>query len=197
MSKKILYFHGLGSGANSGTVTYLRLKFPDNEVIAEDMPVDPDLSIIKARQMCSELKPDLIMGTSYGGFLCFRCHGDFKKLVVNPAFSISEFIGGVLGVGTQTYFCERQNGETTYEITDELIKKFQDYEVHLQDEITEYDKQTTWCFIGENDQFIHNGYQLFSEMFDPQKVAYYPGHHQLDQHSIKKFILPKMKELLL
>lgn len=194
--KKLIYFHGLGSGAKSGTVSYLRLKLPEVEVIAEDMPVDPTEAIAKAHKMCEEHKPDIIMGTSYGGFLCFRCHGDFKKVVVNPAFSISDFIGGVLGIGTQEYFCERENGETSYEITQHLIDEFIRYEGKLIEEITQKDRETTWCFIGENDQFIHDGYELFCKYFDPDKVAKYPGHHQLDTKSIKKYVLPKIKELL-
>ena len=122
--QKIIYFHGLGSGCNSGTVAYLRLKLPDVQIIAEDMPVEPEASIAKARKMCEEHQPDIIMGTSYGGFLCFRCHGNFKKIVVNPAFSISAFIRDVLGLGKQEYFCARTDGEMSYEVTQELINNF-------------------------------------------------------------------------
>jgi predicted esterase YcpF (UPF0227 family) len=193
---KIIYFHGLGSGCNSGTVTYLRLKLPDVQIIAEDMPVEPEAAIAKARKMCEEHQPDIIMGTSYGGFLCFRCHGDFKKVVVNPAFSISAFIRDVLGLGKQEYFCARTDGETSYEVTQELIDDFIFYEGKLPEEITDYDKNTTWCFIGDNDQFIHDGYERFCENFDPSKVSRYPGYHQLDTRSIKKFVLPKIKDLL-
>ena len=39
--KKIMYVHGFGSSAQSGTVTMLRTLFPEATVVAEDIPLHP------------------------------------------------------------------------------------------------------------------------------------------------------------
>ena len=41
MAMKLIYFHGFGSSAASGTIRTLREMLPDFEVIAPDIPVDP------------------------------------------------------------------------------------------------------------------------------------------------------------
>ena len=39
--KKILYVHGFGSSGQSGTVTRIREVLPQAEVIAPDLPIEP------------------------------------------------------------------------------------------------------------------------------------------------------------
>ena len=40
--KKVMYVHGFGSSAQSGTVTMLRTLLPEATVIAEDIPLHPE-----------------------------------------------------------------------------------------------------------------------------------------------------------
>lgn len=39
---KLIYFHGFASSGASGTVQLLRKIFPSAEIIAPDIPVDPE-----------------------------------------------------------------------------------------------------------------------------------------------------------
>ena len=61
-----MYVHGFASSAQSGTVTLLRQLMPNAEVIAYDIPLDPQEAIAFLKAKCEEHKPDLIIGSSAG-----------------------------------------------------------------------------------------------------------------------------------
>ena len=52
--KKVMYVHGFGSSAQSGTVTMLRTLLPETTVIAEDIPLHPEEGMAMLRQMQQE-----------------------------------------------------------------------------------------------------------------------------------------------
>ena len=58
--KRIMYVHGFASSAQSGTVSRLRTTFPEADVVAFDLPVDPHEAIALLKAKCEELQPDLI-----------------------------------------------------------------------------------------------------------------------------------------
>ena len=64
---KIIYFHGFASSGASGTVQTLRKIMPDIEIIAPDIPVDPQEALPFLKELCRQEQPDLIIGTSMGG----------------------------------------------------------------------------------------------------------------------------------
>ena len=70
---KVIYFHGFGSSAASGTIRTLREKLPDFEVIAPDIPVDPVEALPFLRTLCETEQPNVVVGTSMGGMLPSRC----------------------------------------------------------------------------------------------------------------------------
>lgn len=49
---KLIYFHGFGSSAASGTIRTLREKLPDFDVIAPDIPVDPRQKLCPFCESC-------------------------------------------------------------------------------------------------------------------------------------------------
>ena len=65
--KKIMYVHGFGSSAQSGTVNMLRTLMPNATVIAEDLPLHPAEAMTLLRDMQQNEQPHLIIGTSMGG----------------------------------------------------------------------------------------------------------------------------------
>ena len=73
--KKIMYIHGFGSSAQSGTVTRIRETFPNAEVIAYDMPLHPAEAMSLLHDICEREKPDLIIGTSMGGMYAEQLYG--------------------------------------------------------------------------------------------------------------------------
>ena len=82
--KKLIYFHGFGSSAASGTIQTLREKLTDFTVIAPDIPVDPAEALPFLRNLCQREQPDIIVGTSMGGMYAQQMFG-FKRICVNPA----------------------------------------------------------------------------------------------------------------
>lgn len=81
-----MYVHGFASSAQSGTVSRLRTTFPEADVVAFDLPVDPHEAIALLKAKCEELQPDLILGTSMGGMFAEQLHG-FDRILVNPRVS--------------------------------------------------------------------------------------------------------------
>lgn len=65
--KKLIYLHGFGSSAASGTVKTLRELLPDFDVVAPDILVDPAEALPFLRGLCMNEAPDVIVGTSMGG----------------------------------------------------------------------------------------------------------------------------------
>ena len=80
--KKILYLHGFGSSGASGTVDLLRREFwervtPDKRatIVAPDIPLDPLVAMPMLETLAYDEMPDLIVGTSMGGFYAQQLHG--------------------------------------------------------------------------------------------------------------------------
>lgn len=137
---KLIYFHGFGSSATSGTVKTLRLFLPDYEVMAPDIPVDPAEALPFLKEYCHREQPEVIVGTSMGGMYAQQMQG-FRRILVNPAFEMSRK-SKVLKVGTFDYFKPRLDGSTTFTITPEIMRNFVEMEEHQFDELTEVD--VTW-----------------------------------------------------
>ena len=87
--KKVMYVHGFGSSARTGTVDRLRRVLCNATVIAEDMPLHPQEALDLLHRMCEAEQPDLIIGTSMGGMYTEMLYG-YDRIVLNPAFKIGE-----------------------------------------------------------------------------------------------------------
>ena len=51
---KIIYFHGFGSSGASGTVEMLRNLFPNDTIIAPDIPIDPLEALPYLQNLCKD-----------------------------------------------------------------------------------------------------------------------------------------------
>lgn len=51
---KIIYFHGYGSSGATGTVESLRKLLPECEIVAPDIPVDPQEALPYLKEFCKE-----------------------------------------------------------------------------------------------------------------------------------------------
>lgn len=125
MINKILYIHGLSSSDTSSTAGVLRKLLPNTEVISPDLPIQPTQALEMLRELCLREKPDIVIGTSMGGMFAQQMHG-FKKILVNPAFYVSEFMRQ--NIEKQPFLNIRQNRKTYYEITSELCDAYQEFE---------------------------------------------------------------------
>jgi hypothetical protein len=96
MKQKVIYFHGLESGQGGPKVDFLAKKY---EVIAPEMNYhDPKefektLHMVKCLQAGQRHKPELIIGSSMGGYFAYMIatHTNIPVVLLNPALHSREF----------------------------------------------------------------------------------------------------------
>lgn len=183
--KKLMYLHGFGSSAASGTVKTLRELLPDFDVVAPDIPVDPVEALPFLRGLCMNEVPDIVVGTSMGGMYAQQMRG-YNRICVNPAFEMSKK-SKMLTVGTHEYFKPRKDGTTYFEITQEIIRNHEEMEEHQFDGITETDRKQVWGMFADNDQQV-NGESLFLQYYN--QVIHFSGEHRMDDRVIEDVLVP-------
>ena len=183
--KKLMYLHGFGSSAASGTVKTLRELLLDFDVVAPDIPVDPVEALPFLRGLCMNEVPDVVVGTSMGGMYAQQMRG-YNRICVNPAFEMSKK-SKMLTVGTHEYFKPRKDGTTHFEITSEIIRHHAEMEKHQFDGITEADRKQVWGMFADNDQQV-NGESLFLQYYN--QVIHFSGEHRMDDRVIEDVLVP-------
>ena len=188
--KTIIFLHGFGSSGATKTVDYLRKKLPDVEVVSPDIPLLPSEALKMLKELCNNLKPNLIIGTSMGAMYAQQLH-DYKKILVNPAFHLSEIMRNNLG--RNKWLHPRTDGQTEFVITGGLCDLYQKMEESQFDGITNYDKEYTYAYFGIHDTLV-NGYDEYMKYYN--YATRYPGNHHLLQKWVKVYILPCIQKLL-
>lgn len=186
--KNIVYFHGLSSSGNSRTGNQLRQLFSDANVITPDIPVHPSEALPKMREMLTGLDPKdtVVVGTSMGGMYAQQMPG-FKRILVNPAFHVSNHLKEVLGESLP-FFSPREDGSTGFPVTEELINDF------LEMESRQFDnaggdvmalfgtKDTTVNCKDEYLRYYYSDYQDFD------------GEHRLSPENVENVVAPLIKK---
>lgn len=192
MKKTLIYFHGFGSSGQSQTVNYLRKLMPDCEIIAPDIPVDPEEALPFLRSLCEAEKPDLVIGTSMGAMYAMQMQ-DCRRICVNPALRMSE-LTDILKVGTFKYFQPPASGKTSFTITEEIIQHFRDMEQHLYDGLTDESRRLCWGFFGDEDDTV-NYKEEFQRQFYPHIISFHGG-HRMNNAILREVIVPFAKMLI-
>ena len=189
-NKKLLYIHGLSSSGNSNTAKNLALLLPDVEIIAPDLPIHPTEALRLLHDICKTESPDIIIGTSMGGMFAQQMHG-YKKMLVNPAFHVSEFLRKNMGV--QAFLNSREDGATTYGITNLLCDKYFEMESNQFKGITLFDSGNTYALFGEKDELVNcqKEYLQYYEKFD-----WFSGAHRLTFNDVQEVVMPLVKRIL-
>ena len=187
---KLIYFHGFGSSAQSGTIRTLRRMLSDFEVIAPDIPVDPADALPFLKQLCEDEQPDVVIGTSMGGMYAQQMFG-FNRICVNPAFEMST-MSKVLKVGTFEYFKPRMDGETHFTITPDIIKHHADMESKQFDGVADEEKTKVWGLFGSDDKQV-NGEPIFRQHYD--NVIHFNGEHRMSDEVIATVLIPLIRRI--
>ena len=187
---KLIYFHGFGSSAQSGTIRTLRKMLSDFEVIAPDIPVDPADALPFLKQLCEDEQPDVVIGTSMGGMYAQQMFG-FNRICVNPAFEMS-IMSKVLKVGTFEYFNPRMDGETHFTITPDIIKHHADMESKQFDGVNDEEKTKVWGLFGSDDRLV-NSEHIFRQYYD--NVIHFNGEHRMSEEVIATVLIPLIRKI--
>lgn len=187
---RILYLHGLGSGANSRTPKLLKKYFPEYEIEAPEIPTKPSEAFVFLNQLAKK-KYDLVMGTSLGAFYCLLFKG-VKKLLINPALFADEDLRDRIGMGEHPYFLKRSNGEKTFVIDEPFIEKLSWIRNKIEKELTEEEKLITFGLFGSQDSLLSH-YDDFVRTFGKDRALIYPGEHRITQENVENTIAPFVK----
>ena len=143
----MLYIHGFASCGNSNKTKLLKKHFDD--VLASDVPIDPDEAISFLQKLIVDNEIDLIIGSSLGGFYAAYLAEKFqiKTVLLNP--STQPFITLAPYVGENEYFCTGKKFEwkkehivklMSYAIADNSIKSPVLVLLQKGDEVLDYTK---------------------------------------------------------
>jgi len=189
-NKKLLYIHGLSSSGNSGTAKNLAQLLPDMKIIAPDLPIHPVKAIRLLQEICKSELPDILIGTSMGGMFAQQMHG-YKKILVNPAFHVSEFLRKNLGV--QAFLNSRKDGATTYEVTNSLCDEYLEVENSQFEGITPFDIENTYALFGDKDDLV-NCQKEYLQYYE--KFELFSGAHRLTFNDVQDVIVPLVEKIL-
>ncbi len=184
--KTILYIHGFGSSAQTGTVKRIQDTLPNAKVIAYDMPLHPEEAMELLHRICEEQKPDLIIGSSMGGMYTEMLYG-FDRICVNPAFQMAETMKEHGMTGKQLWQNPRADGEKEFIVTKALEKEYKLMTEHCFSQVTAAEQQRCWGAFGDEDPLVHT-FDLFREHY-PQAVHFH-GEHRMNDKSFLHGIVP-------
>ena len=126
----MMYIHGFRSGANGSKREQLQTHFEGRyRVIAPEVDADPETSLSKINGIIAHEHPQIIVGTSLGGWMTLMCeNGGASLVVVNPCLNPKETLAQWKDEDLE-YFCPRLDGVQTYRLTDAILDKYDRYDV--------------------------------------------------------------------
>lgn len=187
--KKVMYVHGFGSAASSGTVGLLRALLPQAEVVARDIPIHPDEALAMLRRQAEEERPDLIVGTSMGGMYAEQLRG-FDRILVNPAFEMGKTMHDHGMMGRQVFQNPRQDGVAEFIVTKALVKEYEAATQLCFQGIDEADRRRVYGLFGDEDPLVHT-FDLFRRHY-PQAMHFH-GAHRLTDHVALHYLVPVIR----
>lgn len=188
---KVLYCHGLASRGNSASANFLRQLGAD--VISPDIPLEPQKAISLLQKLANNEIPDVIIGTSMGGMLAQKIYG-YPKVLVNPAFHVSAILRSM--IGTNKFFHRREDGATTFEVTDELCNEYERIEAAQFNSIPQEEKQNTIALFGTKDDVLNWEQALEEYLKYYEHYDLYDGGHRLTNVIIQNNICHKILQLI-
>ena len=189
----ILFLHGFTSGGSCDIARVLAEALGDSAtLIAPDIPLHPVEALTAIRSICNRVHPDLMVGSSCGGFYAQQVAQTegIPALLINPYFRMTAFLEPRMGV--HAYKCQREDGVQTFAITSGLIEEFRQMEEHQFDAYTPASRNRVWGLFGTQDHLAH-----FKTLF----LQYYAiarsfeGGHSIDPDNIRRVLVPLIEEM--
>ena len=187
--KKILYVHGFGSSGQSGTVTRIREVLPKAEVIAPDLPIEPQEALTLLKETCEREHPDLIIGTSMGGMYAEMLYG-YDRILVNPALEMGETMKEHGMIGAQHFSNPRADGQQDFMVTKTLVKAYKEITQLCFNGLNDEEQQRVFGLFGDEDTTV-NTFDLFHEHYK-QAISFH-GEHRMNDQSFMHAVMPVVR----
>lgn len=188
---KILFIHGLASSGAYKMADTMRILLRPCEVVAPDLPIEPQAALELLQEICREGKPDLVVGLSMGGFWAQKLRG-FRKLLVNPDFHISALLRVLRG--EMKYLSPRRDGAESFLITDGLCDAYRKIEDVQFDGLDDSERAITFGAFATADELVRCGDEFAAHY--PGHRFDYPGKHLPDYAVVKKYLIPVILKIL-
>ena len=182
---KVLFIHGLASSGAYKTANTLRTLLRPCEVIAPDVPIEPEEALAMLRDLCERERPDLVVGLSLGGFWAQKLRG-FRKILINPDLHPSRLL--MTKIGEIDYLSPRRDGAKSFRITEEICLGYEALEATEFDGLDAAETALTDGLFATDDELVHCGPEF--EAHYPGRAHAYPGMHLPTFPEIKKYLLP-------
>ena len=191
-TKKLMYLHGSASAGYSRTSMGILQYLPEDwQLLMPDCPVDAEECLQMLKELCEKEKPDLIIGSSQGGYYAQMLKG-YKRICMNPALEMSK--DADVKVGSHYFVVNRQDGIQKYVITPEMLQGYRRLEAHQFDGITDFDRENCYGLFGDKDADWGYCKAIFAEHYN--HIHTYPGGHKMEYDEIEKYLMPLVKELV-
>ena len=182
---KILFIHGLASSGAYKMASSLRILLRPCEVVAPDVPIDPDEALSMLLALRDELRPELVVGLSLGGFWAQKLRGS-RKILVNPDFHVSRLLRS--RIGENEYLSPRADGARSFRIDEDICSRYEALEKPQFDALGPEETALTRGMFALQDELVHCGDEF--ELHYPGRGVAYPGGHLPTFPELKKYLLP-------
>lgn len=182
---KVLFIHGLASSGAYKTASTLRTLLRPCEILAPDVPIEPEAALALLQGLCETERPDLIVGLSLGGFWALQLRG-WRKILINPDLHPSRLLR--TKIGEMKYLSPRRDGALSFFITPEICEGYEALEAKEFDGLDAAEVILTDGLFATDDELIHCGPEF--ERHYPGRAHAYPGTHLPTFPEIKRYLLP-------
>ncbi|MBP5777007.1 MAG: esterase [Prevotella sp.] len=187
--KKVLYVHGFGSSAQSGSVTRIRQVLPNATVAAYDIPLHPQEAITLLKKVCATEQPDLIIGISMGGMYSEMLYG-YDRILLNPAFEMGDTMKDHGMIGAQRYQNPRADGVMDFIVTKALVKEYKEMTEQCFAQVTPEEQHRVWGLFGDEDTTVDT-YDLYHQHY-PMAIRFH-GEHSMNDHAFMHSVVPVIR----
>ena len=191
-TKKLMILHGSASAGYSRTSMGILKYLPkDWQLLMPDCPVDAEECLQMLKELCEREKPDLIIGSSQGGYYAQMLRG-YKRICVNPALDMSN--DADVKIGRHTFVVNREDGIQKYDITPEIQEGYRRLEANQFEGITDFDRENCYGLFGDHDTDYGHCKPIFAEHY--KHIYTFPGGHKMEYDEIEQYLMPLVKELI-
>lgn len=183
----LVYLHGLSSSGQSNTANKLRELFPNDNVIAPDLAINPKEALIQITGILQKLSVEdtIVIGSSMGAMFAHQ-QAPFRRILINPAFHVSTLLRENIGK-TLPFLSQRQDGISGFTVTEELCSLYE----QIEEVQFEYGYNSEWYDVigifGLQDDLVN----CKDEFMDYYSIYHeFSGGHRLTDTEIETILKP-------